>query len=89
MSVKKSNYQLISGVTLETRKDKLGTPASLKSLGETILHSISPKLFKRTPKLKVQPVEKEISESEYTEEEEIEIEEDKNAEEQPLAEDNK
>ena len=36
----------------EAPKEKLGTTAFLKSIGKTVLNTLSPKQFKRTPKVK-------------------------------------
>ncbi len=41
----------MEGVTVEAPKEKLGTPGFLRSIGQTIFHKLSPKQFKKRPKL--------------------------------------
>ncbi|EFX64192.1 hypothetical protein DAPPUDRAFT_118418, partial [Daphnia pulex] len=79
----------MEGVTIDTPKEKLGTPGFLKNIGSNF-SKFSPKLFKRTPKLP-QPTdaiqvdgsqpsseEEEDDEDEEEEDEEEEEEEDEN-----------
>jgi hypothetical protein len=75
----------MEGVTIDTPKEKLGTPGFLKSIG-SIFSKLSPKQFKRAPKLP-QPtdaiqVDRSQPSSEEEEDEEEEEEEDEEEEEE-------
>jgi len=64
----------MEGVTVEAPKEKLGTPGFLRSIGQTILHKLSPKQFKKRPKLPEPTAAIEVDDSQTDSDEEDEEE---------------